>query len=138
MNRRTNSSTIKTGIDKAANDLLVRPAEADELDFENDQPAPGFEQPELTVKNDPTARNAGLTEASQPGEGPTNDDLTQETLILEDGARSQHEPEQGCLESADHTLSIIRDNEINAGGGFDEAETAKTEPWNRKKHSEKK
>lgn len=129
MNRKINSTMINTPIN--------RPAEADELNFDNDEPTPGFEQQNTATENDPGARNAGLTEASQPGNGPTNDDLTQETLILEDGARSQYEPDQGSLEPADKTLSIVKDTEIGAGGGLDEAELARIDPLNRKKASSK-
>lgn len=115
-----------------------RPAELDELNFDNDQPTPGFgEQGSIAeddqMEADPTERNAGLTEASQPGKGPTNDDLTQETLILEDGARSQYEEEQGNVEPADKTLSIVHENEIGAGGGLDEAELARIDPLNKQK-----
>lgn len=112
-----------------------RPAEADELNFEDDLPASEFDNPEDEDTDDPTIRTAGLTEASQPGEGPTNDDLTQETLILEDGARSQHEPQQGNQEPADKTLSIVRDDGIGAGSGLDEAELARAEPLSRGKRN---
>jgi hypothetical protein len=108
-------------------DTAERLAEADELDFENDRPTPGFGE-ESATEDDPSARNAGLTEASQPGQGPTNDDLTQETLILEDGARSQYEQEQGNVEPADKTLSIVNDREIGGGSGLDEAELAQADP----------
>ncbi|WP_039917336.1 hypothetical protein [Cellvibrio mixtus] len=110
-----------------------RPAEEDELNFENDQPTPGFDEPVAPPGDDPHSKNAGLTEASQPGQGPTNDDLTPETLILEDGARSQYEQEQGSLEPADKSLSVVNDNEIGAGGGLDEAELAKVDPISRRK-----
>jgi hypothetical protein len=54
--------------------------------------------------------------------------LTQETLILEDGARSQYEQEQGNVEPADKTLSIVNDREIGGGSGLDEAELAQADP----------
>ena len=129
MNRRNNVAPRVDNTD--------RPAEADELDFDNDEPTPGFEDQSILPSNDPTARNAGLTEASQPGKGPTNDDLTNETLILEDGARSPHEPEQGTIDPTDKTLSIVKSNEIGAGGGLDEAELARVDPLNKKKHAHK-
>lgn len=113
--------------------VIDRPAEADELNFEDDAPTADPDEPQDEDVIDPSVRTAGLTEASQPGEGPTNDDLTQETLILEDGARSPHEPQQGNVEPADKTLSIVRDDEIGAGSGLDEAELARTEPLNRGK-----
>lgn len=118
--------------------ITDRPAEVDELNFEDDEPSSEFDEPHDDETDDPTIRSAGLTEASQPGERPTNDDLTPETLILEDGARSQHEPQQGNLEPADKTLSIVRDDEIGAGNGLDEAELARREPLNRGKTAQKK
>jgi len=117
-------------------DTANRPAEADELNFEDDEPTPGFDEP--VAKNDPTARNAGLTEASQPSHDPTNDDLTQEMLILEDGARSQHEQEQGNAEPTDKTLSIVHEKEIGGGSGLDEAELAHTDPLDKRKTFGKK
>lgn len=129
MNRQTHATNVNTG---------NRPAEADELNFENDAPTPGFEEQEILPKNDPAVRKAGLTEASQPGKGPTDDDLTQETLILEDGARSQYEDERGNLEPADKALSIVRDTEIGAGGGLDEAELANVDPAGKKNPERKK
>jgi hypothetical protein len=128
MNRRTHSTTVKPA---------DRPAEADELDFEHDRSTPGFEDQSILPAQDPTARNAGLTEASQPGQGPTNDDLTPETLILEDGARSQHEREQGNLDPVDKSLSIVSGSDIGAGGGLDEAELARINPVSRKKPVQK-
>ncbi|PUA29105.1 MAG: hypothetical protein B0W54_00350 [Cellvibrio sp. 79] len=114
-----------------------RPAEADELNFEDDAPTRDLDETAEEETIDPTIRTAGLTEASQPGEGPTNDDLTQETLILEDGARSPHEPQQGNVEPADKTLSIVHDDEIGAGSGLDEAELARAEPLNKGKRNSK-
>ena len=118
--------------------ITDRPAEVDELNFEDDEPSSELDESQDDETVDPTIRTAGLTEASQPGEGPTNDDLTPETLILEDGARSQHEPQQGSLEPADKTLSIVRDDEIGAGNGLDEAELARRDSLNRGKTAHKK
>ena len=115
-----------------------RAAEADELNFDNDQPTPNLEDPRSSQGYDPLARNAGLTEASQPGQGPTNDDLTNETLIIEDGARSPREREQGNIKPVDKTLTIVNENEIGAGNGLDEAELARVDPLNTKKSIEQK
>lgn len=116
----------------AMNRKVNRPAEADELDFDNDEPTPGFGEQGNTSGRDSSERNAGLTEASQPGKGPTNDDLTPETMIPEDGSRSQREPEQGNIEPADKTLSIVGDKEIGGGSGLDEAELANVDPLDKK------
>lgn len=76
------------------------------------------------------AREAGLTGASFPGEGPTDDDLSLETLIDEDGARSPEEPGHGL--PADKDLKITDGRHIGAGGGLDEAELAHTDPLDKK------
>lgn len=115
-----------------------RPAEVDELNFDDDQPTPNLEDPRSTQGYDPSARNAGLTEASNPGQGPTNDDLTPETLILEDGARSSYEREQGNLTPTDKTLSVVNENEIGGGDGLDEAELANVDPVSKQKTPNKK
>lgn len=73
------------------------------------------------------AAEAGLTEASQPGEGPTMDDATPETLMPDDGARSPSEAGESD-EPADQDLSIVDDDDIGAGGGLDEAELGRTKP----------
>lgn len=80
------------------------------------------------------AADGGLTEASQPGEGPTMDDATPETLQPEDGARSPREA-GGSNTPADQDLSNVEENEIGAGGGLDEAELGRVrpldgKPWN--------
>ncbi len=72
------------------------------------------------------AEDIGLTEASQPGQGPTNDDLAPETLIREDGARHPFEPGQDM--PADQDLETVDAREIGAGGGLDEAEEARIDP----------
>jgi len=112
-----------------------RPAELDELNFDDDKPTDSLPD---THESDLTTHDIGLTEASQPGQGPTNDDLTQETLILEDGARSPHEHGSGSIVPTDKTLSIVNENEIGAGGGLDEAELAEVDPVGRTKLHHKK
>lgn len=127
MNRPTNTTTK----------INNRPAEADELDFEDDLPTPGFGE-ELELQDyDPGAGEAGLTEASHPGEGPTDDDLDPEILIHEDGARSEYEEQQGNLDPTDKTLSIVSGDEIGAGGGLDEAELARVDPLDKNKSTDK-
>lgn len=70
--------------------------------------------------------DAGLTGASQPGQGPTDDDLTPETLIREDGARGPLEPGSGG--AADRELDVVGAGDIGAGGGLDEAEEGRVHP----------
>lgn len=71
-------------------------------------------------------RNAGLTEASQPGAGPTNDDLAPETSIHEDGAISPLDIGEDV--PADRTYRIVGADEIGVGLGLDEAELAHVDP----------
>ena len=70
---------------------------------------------------------AGLTEAAIPGQGPTADDATPETLMPDDGARSPQE--RGPVEpAADTELEEVPANRIGAGKGLDEAELARRKP----------
>lgn len=73
------------------------------------------------------AAEAGLTEASQPGEGPTMDDAAPETLMPDDGARSPQEAGGSDL-PADQDYSVVDEDEIGAGGGLDEAELGRVKP----------
>src|SRR5690606_23798208 len=56
------------------------------------------------------AREAGLTEASHPGDGVTADDASPEVLTPEDGANSPHEAGRGA--PADRTFSRVAREEI--------------------------
>lgn len=69
---------------------------------------------------------AGLTEAAMPGQGPTDDDLSPETLIHEDGARSPDE--SGSGPPADQDLDVTDRANIGAGSGLDEAELGRAKP----------
>lgn len=75
---------------------------------------------------DRRAGEIGLTGASKPGEGPTDDDMAPETLIREDGARHRFEP--GGRGPADTDLETVDAEEIGAGEGLDEAEEARLDP----------
>ncbi|MFK3969796.1 serine kinase/phosphatase [Pseudomonas sp. NPDC087358] len=75
---------------------------------------------------DERAREAGMTGASMDDHNPTDDDMSPETLIDEDGARSAREPGEGG--PADFDLSIVDEDEIGAGGGLDEEEMAILDP----------
>ncbi|MFB3302635.1 serine kinase/phosphatase [Pseudomonas sp. AMR01] len=102
-----------------------------ELDFdEPDQTAEiGDEIPSREREHlmpDERVREAGLTGASTDDHHPTDDDLSPETLILEDGARDAREAgEDG---PADYDLSIVDEDEIGGGNGLDEAELADLDP----------
>ena len=107
---------------KTSDSNIDRPAELDELNFEEDDeqsfqdlvPEYEFELidenlPDETVDNKSTA-----------------DDLTPENLIPEDGSRSPHEP--GGNIPQDINLSIVSEDEIGEGYGLDEAELGRIDP----------
>jgi hypothetical protein len=71
-------------------------------------------------------REAGMTGASTDDHESTDDDMSPETLILEDGARDAHEAGEG--DQADWDLSIVDEDDIGGGNGLDEAEMANRDP----------
>ena len=79
------------------------------------------------------ARKVGLSGAALPGEDLNDDDLEQEMLIREDGARDAKEAAEGDDEAADWELSVVDEDEIGAGKGLDEAELAEIDPVGRKR-----
>ena len=71
-------------------------------------------------------REAGMTGASTPDHHNTDDDLSPEILIREDGARSPEEAgEDG---PADFDLSVVNEDDIGGGDGLDEAELGILDP----------
>jgi len=64
--------------------------------------------------------------------GLNDDDLEQEMLIREDGARDAKEAAQRPNAAADWDLSLVDEDEIGAGKGLDEAELAEIDPVGRK------
>lgn len=105
--------------------------ESSELDFEDDESvaqtgerlAPDDVARQLSPAR---ARDAGLTGASHPGEDATADDMTPETLLPEDGARSPAEAGHGS--PSDSTLRRVKAHEIGGGHGLDEAELGRRKP----------
>lgn len=79
-----------------------------------------------TLIPDERVREAGLTGASTDDHNPTDDDLSPETLIHEDGARSAREEGDGG--PADLDLSVVDEDEIGGGVGLDEEEMAILDP----------
>lgn len=69
---------------------------------------------------------SGLGRGVRPGDEPTDDDLSPEILIHEDGARSPFE--EGEDMPADEALKIVSGSKIGAGYGLDEAELAELDP----------
>ncbi|MDQ3202995.1 MAG: serine kinase/phosphatase [Pseudomonadota bacterium] len=102
-----------------------------ELDFDEDQPSakigdelPANEREQLMPEE--RVREAGMTGASTADHEPTDDDMSPETLIREDGARDAREAGEG--EAADWDLSIVDEDEIGGGNGLDEEELAQRDP----------
>ncbi|MDU8459151.1 serine kinase/phosphatase [Pseudomonas syringae group sp. J254-4] len=75
---------------------------------------------------DQRVREAGLTGASTDDHHSTDDDLSPETLIHEDGARSPNE--QGEDDPADLDLTVVDEDDIGGGNGLDEEELAILDP----------
>lgn len=75
---------------------------------------------------DERIREAGLTGGSVSDHEPTDDDLSPETLIDENGARSARE--RGEDRAADQDLSVVDDDGIGGGTGLDEEEMAILDP----------
>ena len=104
----------------------------EELNFnDNNEPSGriGDTIPADELKNyipDERVREAGMTAASTDDHEPTDDDMSPETLIDEDGARSAREEGEGG--PADFDLSIVDEDEIGAGSGLDEEEMAILDP----------
>jgi hypothetical protein len=107
-----------------------------ELDFDEEEPSarigdelPDEERAQLIPRR--RVGEAGLTGASTGDHQPTDDDLSPETLIREDGARDAHEA--GNDSRADWDLSIVDRDDIGGGNGLDEAELARRDPMDGKR-----
>jgi hypothetical protein len=107
-----------------------------ELDFDDETPDAKIGD-ELTQREREhlmpreRVREAGMTGASVADHEPTDDDLSPETLIPEDGARDANEAGEGKPEDWD--LSIVDEDNIGGGGGLDEAEMARRDPLDGKR-----
>jgi hypothetical protein len=107
-----------------------------ELDFDEDEPSakigdelPDKEREQLMPRQ--RVREAGMTDASTDDHELTDDDMSPETLIREDGARDADE--SGVGDQADWDLSIVDEDDIGGGDGLDEAELARRDPLDRKR-----
>lgn len=107
-----------------------------ELEFDDEQPSakigdelPENEREQLMPRE--RVREAGMIGASTDDHEPTDDDLSPETLIREDGARDAREA--GDDEQADWDLSVVDENDIGGGDGLDEAEMADIDPLDGKR-----
>lgn len=107
-----------------------------ELEFDEEQPSakigdelPKDEREQLMPRE--RVREAGMTGASTDDHQSTDDDMSPETLIREDGARDASEA--GDDEQADWDLSVVHENDIGGGDGLDEAEMADIDPLDGKR-----
>ena len=105
-----------------------------ELDFDEEEPSAkiGDELPETERERlmpRERVREAGMTGASTDDHESTDDDMSPETLIHEDGARDAHEAGDG--DQADWDLSIVDEDDIGGGNGLDEAEMARRDPMDK-------
>ncbi len=102
----------------------------EELNFRDDETARiGDLMPEDELQHeipDERVREAGMTGASTDDHQPTDDDLSPETLIHEDGARSASE--RGEDNPADLDLTVVDEDHIGGGDGLDEEEMAIVDP----------
>jgi hypothetical protein len=117
---------IKAPVDPDKN----RPAELDELDFSDDESESFIDLSPESEADDDWQDDESQSPAT-PGGSPTLDDLSPETLIHEDGARSPHEPGEDT--PTDKNLRIVTKDEIGAGYGLDEAELARRDAINNDK-----
>ncbi|MCF5710159.1 serine kinase/phosphatase [Pseudomonas syringae] len=102
----------------------------EELNFKEEETACiGDLMPEDELQHeipDERVREAGMTGASTDDHQPTDDDLSPETLIHEDGARSPNE--RGENNPADLDLTVVDEDDIGGGDGLDEEEMAIVDP----------
>ncbi|EJM25326.1 hypothetical protein PMI22_00301 [Pseudomonas sp. GM21] len=107
-----------------------------ELDFDEEEPSGkiGDELPQTERERlmpHERLREAGMTGASTDDHESTDDDMSPETLIHEDGSRDAHEAGDG--DQADWDLSIVDEDDIGGGNGLDEAEMANRDPMDGKR-----
>ena len=107
-----------------------------ELDFDEEEPSakigdelPQAERERLMPRE--RVQEAGMTGASTDDNESTDDDMSPETLIREDGARDAQEAGEG--DPADWDLSIVDEDDIGGGNGLDEEEMARRDPMDGKR-----
>jgi hypothetical protein len=117
-------------------DIQDRMGSMEELRLDDDEPTGriGDEIPADELANDfpdERVREAGLTGASMDDHEPTDDDMSPETLIHEDGARSPREV--GGDTPLDRDLTVVDEDDIGGDDGLDEAELAQIDPLDGKR-----
>lgn len=118
-------------VSKPIDDIQDRMGSMEPLDFDKSEPqrriGDGVEPEQGREFSPQRVREAGMTGASMPDHQPTDDDLSPETLIDEDGARSPREAgdEGGPL---DRRVRLVGAAEAGTGRGLDEAELGRVDP----------
>ncbi|MFJ4196397.1 serine kinase/phosphatase [Pseudomonas sp. NPDC089534] len=104
-----------------------------ELDFDDERPDAKIGDERLPRESERPEPRRRLRETAMADDDPqsTDDDLSPQTLIREDGARDAHEA--GEDNPADWDLSIVDGQDIGAGDGLDEAELARRDPLDGKR-----
>jgi hypothetical protein len=102
-----------------------------ELDFDDDEPGAKIGDERSESEHEQLLPRRRLRSASTADDESTDDDMSPETLIHEDGARDAHEAGEDV--QADWDLSIVGEEDIGAGTGLDEAEMARQYPLDRKR-----
>ncbi|SBW78598.1 HPr [Pseudomonas veronii 1YdBTEX2] len=115
--RRTYGATQPEPID----DNEDRMGSVRELDFDDQEPKAGIGD-ELPL----VERKRRMRDERVGGAETTDDEMSPENLIREDGARDAQEEGEG--EQADWDLSIVNEDDIGGGNGLDEAELAERDP----------
>ncbi|PRB79868.1 hypothetical protein CQ007_14760 [Pseudomonas sp. MYb185] len=113
--------------EQALTEAARRQAEADNREAPDDRPMGPVGNIPSRSESAKRAGEAGLTEAAMPGQGPTADDATPETLMPDDGSRS---PQEAATDAgaADAELSEVGRVRAGGGGGLDEAELGRVKP----------
>lgn len=133
-------TNLKRRISDVDEDDFQRAIGTNELNFSNDRPTPTFNDLDIETEKrnlsfDFRNPNQDATENDSLEQDITDDDLSPETLIHEDGALSSYD--RGDDEPFDQSFTIVGEREIGGGSGLDEAELALKDPldgkpWNGK------
>lgn len=113
--------------EQALTEAARRQAEADNREAPDDRPMGPVGNVPSRSESAERAGEAGLTEASMPGHGPTADDATPETLMPDDGSRS---PQEAATDAGAADAELTEVGKGGAGGryGLDEAELGRVRP----------
>lgn len=113
--------------EQALTEAARRQVEEDNREAPDDRPMGPVGNTPTRAESAKRAGEAGLTEASMPGQGPTADDATPETLNPDDGSRSAEEAGVAA-NAADTELTEVGKAGVGGRHGLDEAEAGRTRP----------